>query len=289
MVLSMCFMFLPSIIAPPEPPSNPPEILDITKSSVSLSWSRPKDDGGSRVIGYFIDRKEISTDKWVRHNKTHITTTMYTVTGLVPDAEYQFRVIAQNDIGPSQLTCQIIGRPLPDIKWYRYGKELIQSRKYKMSSDGRNHSLTIVTEEQEDEGLYTCRAINDVDEIETSGKLFLQAPPQFHPGFPLKEKYYASAGTSLRLHVVYIGRPVPAILWFHAKKPLKDSENVTVENTEHYTHLVIRNVQRKAHTGKYKVQLSNILAWVLNFPTSASPCIFLSSLLNLAFHVVTYF
>ncbi|OWJ99994.1 hypothetical protein Celaphus_00015720, partial [Cervus elaphus hippelaphus] len=87
---------------PPEPPSNPPEILDVTKSSVSLSWSRPKDDGGSRVTGYYIERKETSTDKWVRHNKTQITTTMYTVTGLVPDAEYQFRIIAQNDVGLSE-------------------------------------------------------------------------------------------------------------------------------------------------------------------------------------------
>lgn len=87
---------------PPEPPSNPPEVLDVTKSSVSLSWSRPKDDGGSRVTGYYIERKETSTDKWVRHNKTQITTTMYTVTGLVPDAEYQFRIIAQNDVGLSE-------------------------------------------------------------------------------------------------------------------------------------------------------------------------------------------
>uniref|UniRef100_A0A8D3AVZ9 Uncharacterized protein n=1 Tax=Scophthalmus maximus TaxID=52904 RepID=A0A8D3AVZ9_SCOMX len=89
------------------------------------------------------------------------------------------------------LTCGIIGRPLPEIKWYRFGKELIQSRKYKTSSDGRNHSLSILTDEQEDEGLYTCRAINEAGEIETSGKLRLQAAPQFHPGFPLKEKYSA--------------------------------------------------------------------------------------------------
>uniref|UniRef100_A0A8C3R474 Titin n=1 Tax=Cyanoderma ruficeps TaxID=181631 RepID=A0A8C3R474_9PASS len=70
----------------------------------------------------------------------------------------------------AQLTCQIVGRPLPDIKWYRFGKELVQSRKYKMSSDGRNHTLTVMTDEQEDEGLYTCMATNDVGEIETSGK-----------------------------------------------------------------------------------------------------------------------
>lgn len=155
------------------------------------------------------------------------------------------------------LTCGIIGRPLPEIRWYRYGRELIQSRKYKMSSDGRNHSLSILTDEQEDEGLYTCRAVNEAGEIETSGKLRLQAAPQFHPGFPLKEKYFAGAGTSLRLHVVYIGRPIPQIMWFYGKKPLNPSENVIMENTESYTHLVVRNVQRKTNAGRYKVQLSN--------------------------------
>lgn len=155
------------------------------------------------------------------------------------------------------LTSQIIGRPLPEIRWYRYGKELIQSRKYKMSSDGRNHSLTVATDEQEDEGMYTCRAVNEAGETESSGKLRLQAAPAFHPGFPLKEKYTAGCGTSLRLHVVYIGRPIPQIMWFYAKKPLNASENVIIENTESYTHLVIRNVQRKTNAGKYKVQLTN--------------------------------
>lgn len=76
--------------------------MDVTKSTVSLSWARPRDDGGSRVTGYYVERREVSTDKWVRHNKTHITTTMYNVTGLIPDAEYMFRIIAQNDIGQSE-------------------------------------------------------------------------------------------------------------------------------------------------------------------------------------------
>ena len=101
-LLFLLIMFLSLLSDPPEPPNNPPEVLDVTKSSVNLSWSRPKDDGGSRVTGYYIERKETSTEKWVRHNKTQITTTMYTVTGLVPDAEYQFRVVAQNEIGESE-------------------------------------------------------------------------------------------------------------------------------------------------------------------------------------------
>ena len=86
----------------PEPPSNPPEIMEVTKTTVALSWARPRDDGGSRITGYFVERREVSTEKWVRHNKTHITTTMYNVAGLIPDAEYMFRVVAQNDIGKSE-------------------------------------------------------------------------------------------------------------------------------------------------------------------------------------------
>lgn len=76
--------------------------MDVTKSTVALSWARPRDDGGSRITGYFVERREVSTEKWVRHNKTHITTTMYNVTGLIPDAEYMFRIVAQNDIGKSE-------------------------------------------------------------------------------------------------------------------------------------------------------------------------------------------
>lgn len=76
--------------------------MDVAKSTVSLSWARPRDDGGSRVTGYYVERREVSTEKWVRHNKTHITTTMYNVSGLIPDAEYMFRVVAQNDIGQSE-------------------------------------------------------------------------------------------------------------------------------------------------------------------------------------------
>lgn len=76
--------------------------MDVSKSTVSLSWARPRDDGGSRVTGYYIERREVSTEKWVRHNKTHITTTMFNATGLIPDAEYIFRVVAQNDIGQSE-------------------------------------------------------------------------------------------------------------------------------------------------------------------------------------------
>uniref|UniRef100_A0A3Q3GP70 Titin n=1 Tax=Kryptolebias marmoratus TaxID=37003 RepID=A0A3Q3GP70_KRYMA len=69
---------------------------------------------------------------------------------------------------PAVMKCQIVGRPVPEIKWYHAGKEIVESRKYEMSSDGRNHSLSIMTDQQEDEGEYTCKAINDAGEAEAT-------------------------------------------------------------------------------------------------------------------------
>uniref|UniRef100_A0AAY5EER9 Uncharacterized protein n=1 Tax=Electrophorus electricus TaxID=8005 RepID=A0AAY5EER9_ELEEL len=245
--------------------------MDVTKSSVALAWTKPKDDGGSQITGYFIEYKEVSSDKWVRH-ETKVISTMYTLTGLTTDGEYQFRVIAVNDIGESVpgpasdsvifgtipalrkeidevtaklgqtaiLKCQIIGRPVPEIKWYKGGKEIREGRKYTATSDGRNHTLTISTDQQEDEGLYTCKGVNEAGECETSGTLVLEAAPNFP--IPLKDKIFAGCGTTVRIHAVYIGRPEPKIMWLHGAKPMEPSENVMIENTEHYTHLILKNI-----------------------------------------------
>lgn len=75
--------------------------MDVTKSSVALAWSRPKDDGGSSITGYFIEYKLVSTETWSRH-ETKIGSTMFTLPGLTPDAEYHFRIVAVNNIGESK-------------------------------------------------------------------------------------------------------------------------------------------------------------------------------------------
>lgn len=158
---------------------------------------------------------------------------------------------------PAVMKCQIIGRPVPEIKWYHAGKEVVESRKYEMSSDGRNHILSIMTDQQEDEGQYTCKALNDAGDAETTGELVLEAAPSFHPDYPLKDTYYAGLGTTLRIHAVYIGRPEPKIMWLHGAKTLENTEDISIETTEHYTHLVIKNVQRRVNGGKYRIRLHN--------------------------------
>uniref|UniRef100_A0A3B1KBA1 Ig-like domain-containing protein n=1 Tax=Astyanax mexicanus TaxID=7994 RepID=A0A3B1KBA1_ASTMX len=152
------------------------------------------------------------------------------------------------------LKCQIIGRPVPEIKWYKAGKEIKEGRKYAATSDGRNHTLTISTEQQEDEGLYTCKAVNEAGECETSGTLVLEAAPQFP--VPLKDKIFAGCGTTVRIHVMYIGRPEPKIMWLHGSKPIEASENYHMFNMSGVLSLQIIDCQEE-DSGTYRVVCTN--------------------------------
>lgn len=72
---------------------------------MSLSWERPKSDGGGRILGYFIEKKDANSDNWVRINPaTPSPPTIFNVPNLIEDREYDFRVFAMNEAGESKPT-----------------------------------------------------------------------------------------------------------------------------------------------------------------------------------------
>lgn len=81
-----------------------PEVLDITKNSVTLVWTRPKNDGGSKIIGYYVESMQLPGDTWIRCNTSsqNVPREEYTVTGLERDLQYQFRVIAKTAVNISK-------------------------------------------------------------------------------------------------------------------------------------------------------------------------------------------
>lgn len=93
------YSFLACVLDPP----GKPEVLDVTRNSVSLVWSRPKHDGGSKLIGYYVESLKLPGDKWVRINTSsqNVPKEEYTVSGLEEGAQYKFRIFAKTAINVS--------------------------------------------------------------------------------------------------------------------------------------------------------------------------------------------
>ncbi|KAJ8390911.1 hypothetical protein AAFF_G00098310 [Aldrovandia affinis] len=87
---------------PIEPPgmASQPQIADVTKDAITVTWAPPAVDGGAPLLGYIIERRKKGSSMWVPVNKELVQDTKYTVDGLVEDIEYEFRVTGVNRAGP---------------------------------------------------------------------------------------------------------------------------------------------------------------------------------------------
>uniref|UniRef100_A0A3B1K6M6 Titin n=1 Tax=Astyanax mexicanus TaxID=7994 RepID=A0A3B1K6M6_ASTMX len=83
---------------PCDAPSQP-IVMNITRTSVSLTWTKPENDGGAKVTGYIVERKELPDGRWLKCNFTNLQETYFDVTGLIEDMRYDFHVIARNAAG----------------------------------------------------------------------------------------------------------------------------------------------------------------------------------------------
>lgn len=79
-----------------------PLVSDITASSATVAWQPPANDGGSPVTGYRLERISGFSGRWVPVTKEIIPDTTFSVTDLVENNTYEFRVIAENKAGQSK-------------------------------------------------------------------------------------------------------------------------------------------------------------------------------------------
>ncbi|XP_075389018.1 myomesin-1 isoform X2 [Tenrec ecaudatus] len=82
-------------------PASPLDVLclDANKDYIIISWKQPAVDGGSPILGYFIDKCEVGTDTWSQCNDTPVKFARFPVTGLIEGRSYIFRVRAVNKNG----------------------------------------------------------------------------------------------------------------------------------------------------------------------------------------------
>ena len=87
------------------------------KGSATLRWTRPAVDGGTPITTFRVERRTLGAYRWELVNPTErISETTYTVTGLQPDTDYEFRVMAENKVG--------VSAPSPASRSAKYGQSV---------------------------------------------------------------------------------------------------------------------------------------------------------------------
>uniref|UniRef100_A0A8B9QM46 Titin n=1 Tax=Apteryx owenii TaxID=8824 RepID=A0A8B9QM46_APTOW len=184
---------------PCDPPGHP-EAIVVTRNNVTLKWKKPEYDGGSKITGYIVEKKELPDGRWMKASFTNVLETEFTVSGLVEDQRYEFRVIARNAAGclsePSESTgpitardeieapgasldpkykdvivvhagetfvleADIHGKPIPDITWSKDGKDIEEATaRMEIKSTIQKTTLTVKDCIRVDGGHYTLNLRN---------------------------------------------------------------------------------------------------------------------------------
>uniref|UniRef100_A0A8B9H748 Titin n=1 Tax=Astyanax mexicanus TaxID=7994 RepID=A0A8B9H748_ASTMX len=177
---------------PCDPPGTP-EAIAISKNHVVIQWTKPQYDGGSKVTGYIVEKRDLPQGHWMRVNFTNVVETEFAITGLTADQQYEFRVTARNAAGmfsePSDSTgpitatdeieppsvsmdpkykdvivvnagdnlvldADIHGKPIPDVQWLKEGKEMEKKLRYELKTTQKSASITIKDCTRLDSGHY---------------------------------------------------------------------------------------------------------------------------------------
>uniref|UniRef100_A0A6I8S6Q4 Titin n=1 Tax=Xenopus tropicalis TaxID=8364 RepID=A0A6I8S6Q4_XENTR len=191
---------------PCDPPGRPEPVI-VTRNSVTLQWTKPEYDGGSKITGYIVEKKELPEGRWMKASFTNVIETEFAVTGLVEDQRYEFRVIARNAAGifsePSDSTgpitardevepprvsmdpkyketitvnagetfkidADVHGKPIPSIQWIKAGEELANTARLEIKNTDFTTSLSVKEAIRTDSGHYNLLLKNVAGEKSVS-------------------------------------------------------------------------------------------------------------------------
>lgn len=279
----------------PTKPEGPLEVSDVHKDGCHLKWKRPKDDGGTPIEYYQVDKFDVETGCWVPVGRS--SEPAYDVTNLTPDKEYKFRVSAVNAEGesePLETEHSIIaknpfdepGKP-ENVRATDWDKDHVDLAWIPPTNDGGSPVTGYIVEKKDKFGTWEkalevpadqCKATVP-DLIEGQGYEFrVIAVNKAGPGEPsdatptiiAKPRNQApridrtnlievkvKAGSNFAFPVSVSGEPVPTTKWLLNKREVRPNDRVKVKHEDYNTLLKVQNATR-AESGTYTVTAENI-------------------------------
>uniref|UniRef100_A0A9J7ZQ99 Immunoglobulin like and fibronectin type III domain containing 1, tandem duplicate 4 n=1 Tax=Cyprinus carpio carpio TaxID=630221 RepID=A0A9J7ZQ99_CYPCA len=90
------------VLDKPGPPQGPLEVNESTSSVLELKWNPPKDDGGSEVTNYIIERQQIGQSTWKRVGDISANHLTFRDRNVSLGKRYIYRIYAENLEGVSE-------------------------------------------------------------------------------------------------------------------------------------------------------------------------------------------
>ncbi|KAG8125722.1 hypothetical protein E2320_020886 [Naja naja] len=266
--------------ANPPGQASQPQVTDVSKEAITITWNPPANDGGSPVTGYIVERRKKDTK--------------CTVDGLLEGAEYEFHVIAVNRAGPgvpSSASSSVVAKiPSPpgqvkglhvadssqssiSLAWQEpdegdppsgYILEMRPegtkewSKCTKIPISGKSYTVGGLQERQK--YFFRIRAVNEAgvgEPIELKEGVLAMPPPaapKFDLSVRLKSHMVVRAGTALCIHASFIGSPPPNVVWQKDGVATKGRESIT--KGKHHSQFLIHSTKR-VDSGLYRIVLSN--------------------------------
>ncbi|XP_058812494.1 twitchin isoform X4 [Topomyia yanbarensis] len=278
----------------PSPPGIP-IIHEVGGDFVNLEWEKPVSDGGSRIQGYWIEKREQGSETWQRVNTVSCSICTINCPNLVEGRFYEFRVAAQNEVGVSEFskasqlikaedpdvckppeivkplntltcvqnrnvefTCKITGVPRPKITWHKGAREICSGARYYMYSDGDMHHLAINDVFGEDADEYTCRAVNKGGIKSTKASLVIKSPPKLNVPPRFRDTAFFDNGENIEIKIPFTGFPKPRCHWTLKGEQIESGSHYHIETRERHTVLTIRD-GTQLDSGTYTITIENEL------------------------------
>uniref|UniRef100_A0A3P8UAD3 Immunoglobulin like and fibronectin type III domain containing 1, tandem duplicate 4 n=1 Tax=Amphiprion percula TaxID=161767 RepID=A0A3P8UAD3_AMPPE len=85
----------------PGPPEGPVETVETTSSIIEIKWNPPKDDGGSAVTNYIIERQQVGQSLWTKLGDVSADKNSFRDRNVTHGKKYNYHIYAENPEGIS--------------------------------------------------------------------------------------------------------------------------------------------------------------------------------------------
>uniref|UniRef100_A0A671VUJ0 Myosin-binding protein C, slow-type n=1 Tax=Sparus aurata TaxID=8175 RepID=A0A671VUJ0_SPAAU len=274
-----------------------PLVPEVGGDWCSMTWEPPKYDGGSPILGYFVERKKKQSSRWMRLNFDLIKETQFEPKKMIEGVPYEVRIFAVNAIGvskpsepskaftplavtsePTMLVVDDVTDTTVTVKWRppeTIGAAGLDGYLVEYCIEGTD-DWVISNKELTEKTKYTitglspgCKILVRVKALNAAGASAPRTlqhsilvkevvePPKIRVPRHLKMTYTRRVGEAVNLVVPFMGKPRPKVTWLKDGQAIEPT-HVNIRNTDCDSIIFIRKAER-SHSGKYEmsVQVEN--------------------------------